>query len=92
MVGRYCPDYRPHVFAGNLWLSAAQHLRNAFWRNIPAAVWSYRLGGYQVLEKWLSYRERTVLGRPLRLEKIQQFADTARRIAAMSAAVKPKPS
>ena len=31
---------------------------NAYWRNIPAAVWTYKLGGYQVLKKWLSYRER----------------------------------
>ena len=30
----------------------------AFWRNVPAAVWTYKLGGYQVLKKWLSYRER----------------------------------
>ena len=66
--------------------------RNAFWRNVPTAVWSYRLGGYQVLKKWLSYRERTVLGRPLRLEEVQQFSDTARRIAAMSAAVTSKAS
>ena len=29
----------------------------AFWRNVPAAIWDYRLGGYQVLKKWLSYRE-----------------------------------
>ena len=31
----------------------------AFWRNVPAAVWTYKLGGYQVLKKWLSYRERS---------------------------------
>ena len=36
-----------------------------FWRNVPAAVWTYRLGGYQVLKMWLSYRERNVLGRAL---------------------------
>ena len=29
----------------------------AYWRNVPAAVWNYQLGGYQVLKKWLSYRE-----------------------------------
>ena len=29
----------------------------AFWRNVPVGVWNYRLGGYQVLKKWLSYRE-----------------------------------
>lgn len=33
------------------------------WRNVPAAVWTYRLGGYQVLKKWLSYRERDILSR-----------------------------
>ena len=27
----------------------------AYWRNVPAAVWHYKLGGYQVLKKWLSY-------------------------------------
>ena len=25
---------------------------NAYWRNVPAAVWRYKLGGYQVLKKW----------------------------------------
>ena len=55
----------------------------AFWRNIPAAVWDYRLGGYQILKKWLSYREREVLGRRLRTEEVQHFTDTARRIAAL---------
>ena len=52
----------------------------AYWRNIPAAVWNYKLGGYQVLKKWLSYRERKVLGRALRPEEVQHFTDTARRI------------
>ena len=53
----------------------------AFWRCVPANVWSYRLGGYQVLKKWLSYRERGVLGRPLKPEEVRHFTDTARRIA-----------
>ena len=52
----------------------------AFWRNVPAAVWHYELGGYQVLKKWLSYRERAILGRPLRPEEVQHFTDTARRV------------
>ena len=29
----------------------------AFWRCVPAVVWNYKLGGHQVLKKWLSYRE-----------------------------------
>ena len=55
----------------------------AFWCNVPAAVWGYRLGGYQVLKKWLSYRERKVLGRNVTGTEVEHFADTARRIAAM---------
>ena len=56
---------------------------NAYWRNVPAAVWNYKLGGYQVLKKWLSYRESKVFGRPLLPEEVQHFTDTARRIGAV---------
>ena len=60
------------------------HLNDrAYWRNVPAAVWGYKLGGYQVLKKWLSYRERAVSGRGLLPEEVQHFTDTARRIAAI---------
>ena len=34
---------------------------NTHWRNILANVWNYKLGGYQILKKWLSYRESKVL-------------------------------
>ena len=63
---------------------------HAYWRNVPAAVWDYKLGGYQVLKKWLSYRELTVLGRPLLPEEVQHFAETARRIAAILLLVNEK--
>ena len=53
----------------------------AYWRNVPAGVWTYKLGGYQVLKKWLSYRERAILRRPLKPDEVQHFAETARRIA-----------
>ena len=53
------------------------------WRNVPAAVWQYKLGGYQVLKKWLSYRENRVLGRLLKPDEVQHFAETARRIMAI---------
>ena len=55
----------------------------AYWRNVPASVWNYKLGGYQVLKKWLSYRERKVLGRSLMPEEVQHFVDTARRVGAI---------
>ena len=56
---------------------------SAYWRNVPAGVWTYKLGGYQVLKKWLSYRERAILRRPLKPDEVQHFAETARRIAAI---------
>ena len=36
-----------------------------------------------MLKKWLSYRERSLLGRPLRPEEVRHFTDIARRIGAM---------
>ena len=62
----------------------------AYWRNVPAAVWGYKLGGYQVLKKWLSYREQSVLGRALKPEEVQHFTDTARRIGAILGTVQEK--
>ena len=59
---------------------------NAYWRNVPAAVWRYKLGGYQVLKKWLSYRERGVLGRALLPEEVLYFAEVARRVGVVLAA------
>ena len=53
--------------------------RRAWWCNVPADVWRYKLGGYQVLKKWLSYREHHILGRPLQPEEVQYF--TRRRPA-----------
>ena len=56
---------------------------NARWSNVPTTVWNYKLGGYQVLKKWLSYRQSRVLGRSLLPEEVQHFTDTARRIGAI---------
>jgi SAM-dependent methyltransferase len=53
---------------------------DAKWEGVPAKVWDYTLGGYQVLKKWLSYREAEVLGRALTGEEAMHFAKTARRI------------
>ena len=55
----------------------------AYWSNVPANVWGYKLGGYQVLKKWLSYREHKVLGRSMKSEEVAHFMDTARRIASI---------
>jgi len=55
----------------------------AFWRNVPSGVWEYYIGGYQVVKKWLSYRERGILGRPLKPDEVIYFTKMARRIAAI---------
>lgn len=55
----------------------------ACWRHVPPDVWNYTLGGYQVLKKWLSYREQTLLGRALTLDEVKTFTAIARRIAAL---------
>lgn len=53
------------------------------WRNVPMSVWEYTIGGYQVIKKWLSYREKTLLGRGLTREEVRHVTDTSRRIAAL---------
>src|SRR5206468_4247713 len=55
----------------------------AFWKNVPIQVWNYTLGGYQVLKKWLSYREQALLGRPLQVDEVSYFGQVVRRIAAL---------
>ncbi len=55
----------------------------AYWRCITSRVWDYTLGGYQVIKKWLSYREKPLLGRALRPEEAREVTNIARRIAAI---------
>ncbi len=62
---------------------------DAHWSAVPIHTWNYTLGGYQVLKKWLSYREFTsdaaspLLHRALRPEEVAYFAQVVRRIAAI---------
>jgi len=55
----------------------------ACWSNIPIRVWQYTIGGYQVIKKWLSYREKRLLGRALSKEEVRYVQGMARRIAAI---------
>jgi hypothetical protein len=54
-----------------------------YWRNIPEKVWDFTIGGYQVMKKWLSYREHDLLGRPLTTDEAREVTHTARRLAAL---------
>lgn len=56
---------------------------HALWTNVPAKVWDYTLGGYQVIKKWLSYRETNILGRALNPDEVAYVAQMIRRIAAI---------
>lgn len=53
----------------------------AYWKNIPLKVWNYTMGGYQILKKWLAYREYDILGRAITSEEAREFTNIARRIA-----------
>ncbi len=55
----------------------------AYWENVPRAVWDYTIGGYQVIKKWLSYREKSMLGRGLKIEEAEYVTEMVRRIAAI---------
>ncbi len=52
----------------------------AYWKNIPANVWEFYIGGYQVIKKWLSYREEKLLGRALKAEEAREVTGMARRL------------
>ena len=62
----------------DLWLNDV-----AYWANIPERVWEFTIGGYQVMKKWLSYREYDLLGRPLKSEEAREVTAMARRLAAL---------
>ena len=56
---------------------------SACWQNVPEKVWDYTIGGYQVVKKWLSYREFDLLGRALTPDEAREVSHMARRIAAL---------
>lgn len=56
---------------------------DVWWSNVPERVWHYTLGGYQVIKKWLSYREYGVLGRALKPDEAAYVSEMVRRIAAI---------
>lgn len=60
------------------------HLNPAtYWRNVPIGVWDYVIGGYQVIKKWLSYREHDLLGRSLTIDETRYVTKMTRRLTAL---------
>ena len=50
---------------------------------MPEKVWELYIGGYQVMKKWLSYREYSFLKRPLALAEAEEVQAMARRLTAL---------
>ncbi|HVA63980.1 MAG TPA: type ISP restriction/modification enzyme [Terriglobales bacterium] len=55
----------------------------AYWANVPLWAWDFTVGGYQVMKKWLSYREASILGREITKLELREFRDIARRLVAL---------
>lgn len=53
------------------------------WAAVPAHVWGFTIGGYQVLKKWLSYREQPILTRPLTPDEARYVAQIVRRLLSL---------
>jgi hypothetical protein len=56
---------------------------SSYWQNIPERVWDLKIGGYQVIKKWLSYREHNTIERALSEEEVSHVQAIARRLAAI---------
>ena len=66
---------------GDLYLNDYAHFAN-----VPELVWTYQLGGYPVLKKWLSYRQADRRdGKPLTDDERRWFRQVIQRIAALLA-------
>ena len=63
---------------GDVWLNDV-----AYWSNVPERIWEFTIGGYQVMKKWLSYREYDLLGRAITAEEAREVTAMARRLAAL---------
>lgn len=52
----------------------------AYWSGVPEWSWEYRIGGRQVLPKWLSYREQAIINRPLTVNEVRYFSNMIARV------------
>jgi hypothetical protein len=66
---------------GNLFLNAEAYLSH-----VPEGVWTYQLGGYPVLKKWLGYRQADRrAGKPLTEDERRWLRQIIQRIATLLA-------
>ena len=77
-------DYRPHVFNGNVWLSAAQHLRKG--AEEPQAWFTRAIGARHLIERgalmFPAQLREEGLGAPTGTERCANLSSAARRYLA----------
>lgn len=52
--------------------------------NVPHVAWGYKLGGFLVLKKWLSYRDYSVTMEDLARPEVTQFQEVACRLSCIA--------
>jgi hypothetical protein len=62
----------------DVWMNSS-----SYWKNVPDSVWETHIGGYQVLKKWLSYRDTSIIGRALSEAEVTWVQGMVRRLAAL---------
>ncbi len=78
--GKVTPNEADPAGAVDIWINEA-----VCWRDVPRSVWEMTIGGYPVVKKWLSYRDKRVLGRALKLDEVVYVTQMVRRLAAVLA-------
>jgi hypothetical protein len=72
--------------ADNLGMACDVYLNDGtYWAGVPEPVWEFKIGGFQVLKKWLSYREHgaghpSLLGRGLTVGEAREFTALVQRL------------
>lgn len=54
----------------------------AYLKGVPKSVYELTIGGYQVLKKWLSYRDEEITGRPATVTEAREAVAIVRRLTA----------
>jgi hypothetical protein len=54
----------------------------AYLKGVPQSVYELTIGGYQVLKKWLSYRDEEIIGRPITVAEAREAVAIVRRLTA----------
>jgi hypothetical protein len=86
---QFMTEELPVADYGNAWGERTGDLflnEDAYFANVPELVWTYQLGGYPILKKWLGYRQADRRdGRPLTDDERRWFRQMIQRIAALLA-------